>query len=132
MTEHEGMPDATTSHAGPEAAEVPAVASNDETPAPVAPEGAAPATAQGLAPVRHNAFKDLSSGGQMAATWFRQLGRALKTCRLYKRENPVCIQLRDLLYTELLQHLDTCGTWVFHITPVEIFLLDEAVVRPLQ
>jgi hypothetical protein len=132
MSDDRETDDAVTSSAAPEGVPAPPVEPTGEGGPVAASESTAPVTTQGLALVRHNAFKDLSPGGQMAAAWFRQLARALKTCRLYKRENPVCIQLRDLLYVELLENLETCGAWVFRTTPVEIFLLDEAVVRPPQ
>lgn len=76
------------------------------------------------------AFRDLSPAGQAAHLWFRQLARALKTCKLYRPDNPVVLQVRDQLYPPLLQGLGQFGAWRLRITPGEIWLLDEAVVRP--
>jgi len=82
--------------------------------------------------VKYPAFRDLTPAGQTAHLWFRQLARALKTCRLYRQDNPIVIQIRDQLLEPLLRGIENHGVWSFRITPSEIFLLDEAVVRPAQ
>ncbi|MEK7331668.1 MAG: hypothetical protein AAB113_12805, partial [Candidatus Eisenbacteria bacterium] len=84
------------------------------------------------AQIKHPSFRDLTPAGQTAHLWFRQLARALKTCRLYKADNPVVLQVRDQLLEPLTQAIENYGAWRFRITPSEIFLLDEAVVRPAQ
>jgi hypothetical protein len=82
--------------------------------------------------VKYPAFRDLTPAGQTAHLWFRQLARALKTCRLYRQDNPIVVQIRDQLLEPLLRGIESHGVWSFRITPSEIFLLDEAVVRPAQ
>jgi HEAT repeats len=82
--------------------------------------------------VKYPAFRDLTPAGQTAHLWFRQLARALKTCRLYRQDNPIVVQIRDQLLQPLLRGIESHGIWSFRITPSEIFLLDEAVVRPSQ
>jgi HEAT repeat protein len=66
---------------------------------------------------------------QVAAGFFIALGRALRTCRLYRPDNPIVLQLRESLHTMLNEALATHGAWQCRITPFEIFLIDEAVVR---
>ena len=82
--------------------------------------------------VKYPAFRDLTPAGQAAHLWFRQLARALKTCRLYRQDNPIVVQIRDQLLEPLLRGIESHGVWSFRITPSEIFLLDEPVVRPSQ
>ena len=82
--------------------------------------------------VKYPAFRDLTPAGQTAHLWFRQLARALKTCRLYRQDNPIVVQIREQLLQPLLRGIESHGVWSFRITPSEIFLLDEAVVRPAQ
>ena len=89
-------------------------------------------TAVGSGQIRHPSFRDLTPAGQAAHQWFRQLARALKTCRLYHPSNPVVGQVRAQLFEPLIQGIELYGAWSFRITPSEIFLLDEAVVRPTQ
>lgn len=79
---------------------------------------------------RHVTFREMTPAGQASHLWFRQLARALKTCRLYRPDNPVVHQVRSSLYEPLVQGLDGYGAWRFRITATEIWLLDEAVVRP--
>jgi HEAT repeat protein len=89
-------------------------------------------TAIGGGQIKHPSFRDLTPAGQAAHQWFRQIARALKTCRLYHPNNPVVGQVRSQLFEPLILGIETYGTWRFRITPSEIFLLDEAVVRPSQ
>jgi hypothetical protein len=74
-------------------------------------------------------LRDLTVPGQAAAGFFIALGRALRTSRLYSRDNPIVIQLRENLLNQLNETLGTHGAWQCRITPFEIFLVDEAVVR---
>ena len=82
--------------------------------------------------VRYPAFRDLTPAGQAAHLWFRQLARALRTCRLYRPDSAMVVQIRSQLLQPLLRGIESHGIWNFRITPSEIFLLDEAVVRPAQ
>jgi hypothetical protein len=72
----------------------------------------------------------MSPAGQQAHLWFRQLARALKTCRLYRPNNPVVLLVREQLHEPLVKGLEGYGAWRFRITAAEIWLLDEAVVHP--
>jgi hypothetical protein len=82
--------------------------------------------------VKYPAFRDLTPAGQTAHLWFRQLARALRTCRLYRPDSPMVAQIREQLLQPLLRGIENHGVWSFRITPSEIFLLDEPVVRPAQ
>jgi HEAT repeat protein len=82
--------------------------------------------------IKYPAFRDLTPAGQAAHLWFRQLARALRTCRLYRTDSPMVVQIRDQLLQPLIRGIESHGVWSFRITPSEIFLLDEAVVRPAQ
>ncbi|MGH7730699.1 MAG: HEAT repeat domain-containing protein [Candidatus Eiseniibacteriota bacterium] len=86
----------------------------------------------GSAQIKYPAFRDLTPAGQAAHLWFRQLARALRTCRLYRSDSPMVVQIRAQLLQPVLRGIEKHGTWTFRITPNEIFLLDEAVVRPAQ
>lgn len=86
----------------------------------------------GNVPAKHPSFRDLSLPGQAAHLWFRQLARSLRTCRLYRQDNPVVLRIREQLFEPLIKAIELYGAWRFRITSSEIFLLDEAVVRPLQ
>jgi HEAT repeat protein len=86
----------------------------------------------GSGQIKYPAFRDLTPAGQTAHLWFRQLARALRTCRLYRSDSAIVAQIRDQLLQPLLRGIEQHGVWSFRITPTEIFLLDEAVVRPAQ
>ena len=79
---------------------------------------------------RRRDLKDLSPQGQAAAEWLRMLAQALKTSRLYLPGNPIVAKVRVQLAEELIKHLDYFGAWQFSFTSNEIFLGQEAVVRP--
>src|SRR5512145_3017932 len=89
-------------------------------------------TTIGSGQIKYPAFRDLTPAGQAAHLWFRQLARAIRTCRLYRADSPMVVQIRDQLLQPLLRGIESHGVWSFRITPSEIFLLDEAVVRPAQ
>jgi hypothetical protein len=89
-------------------------------------------TGSGSAQIKLPSFRDLTPAGQAAHLWFRQLARALRTCRLYKPDYPIVLQARERLFEPLTQAIASYGAWRFRITPSEIYLLDEAVVRPAQ
>jgi hypothetical protein len=83
-------------------------------------------------PVSHTpTAKDLSPPAQAAASWIRQLARALKTARLYRTENPIVVQLRGQVADALLEHLKTFGSWRLRFTSNEIHLENEVLVRPV-
>lgn len=82
------------------------------------------------AQLKYPALRDLSPGAQAAAAWFRALARALKTCRLYEGDNPIVLQIRQQLHEQLNASLESHGAWRLKITPIEIWLVDEPIVRP--
>jgi len=82
------------------------------------------------AQLKYPALRDLSPGAQAAAAWFRSLARALKTCRLYRRDNSVVIQIRQQLHQLLNTCLEAHGAWRLRVTPIELWLVDEPIVRP--
>lgn len=73
---------------------------------------------------------DQGSPAQAAAEWFRLLARAYKIRRLYRPDNPILAQMRDQLHQSLAAQLRRSGSWSLQVTPSEILLGDEAVVRP--
>lgn len=86
-------------------------------------------TVPGISPSRMAALRELTVPAQTAATFFMTFGRALRTCRLYRPDNPIVVSVRDELYATLNEALAAFGAWRFRITPYEIWLVDEAVVR---
>ncbi len=89
-------------------------------------------TSIGSGQIKYPAFRDLTPAGQTAHLWFRQLARALRTCRIYRPDSPMVAQIREQLLQPLLRGIENYGVWSFRITPSEIFMFDEAVVRPAQ
>lgn len=73
--------------------------------------------------------RDSSSGAKACAAWFRQLGRALKICRLYTNENPVAAQARSAAIDVLLRLVAEHGGWVLSFSPSEIAVGEEVVVH---
>jgi len=73
--------------------------------------------------------RDLSPQAQACALWLRHAARAVKSARLYKRDNPVVEQLREQLWEQLSKHLKEHGGWRLRITSSELKLNDEVVVR---
>ena len=72
--------------------------------------------------------RDLSPAAKTCAGWFRQLARALKTCRLYRSGNPLVDSVRESAVELLLQLVRTHGGWQLRFRPDEIMLGDERVV----
>jgi hypothetical protein len=72
----------------------------------------------------------LSPGAQNAARWFQQLARGTRVCRLYPRDNPTSIRIREQLLEQLNEATEAHGAWRLRITPSEIWLVDEPVVHP--
>src|SRR5262249_17194675 len=72
--------------------------------------------------------RETSPSGKACASWFRQLARALRTCRLYRPENPLVQNVRENTVDALLQHLRANGDWQLRFTPDEIRLGDERIV----
>ncbi len=71
---------------------------------------------------------ELSAAARSCASWFRQLARALKTCRLYRTENPLVQNVREGTVVSLLEQVRAHGDWSLRFTPTEILLGQERVV----
>jgi len=80
----------------------------------------------------HPGKRELTPSAQTAAAFFRALARTLKVARLYQHDNPVVDQGRKGLLAQLNDALLHHGPWRFRITPYEIWLDDQAVVRPMD
>ena len=55
-----------------------------------------------------------------AYAWVNQLGRTLKTCRLYDANNPTVVRFRDELGVALTRLLDQHGAVTFHFTAEDV------------
>jgi hypothetical protein len=66
----------------------------------------------------------------LAADWLRDLLRAVKMARMYRADNPLVVEARERVSATLAAHLDRFGEWTFRITPTEILLGEQPVVRP--
>jgi len=73
-------------------------------------------------------LREQSAAARACSAWFRQMARALKTCRLYRTENPLVQNVRDGAVEALLQQLRLHGDWHLRFSPTEIFLGQERVV----
>ncbi len=83
-------------------------------------------------PIASAAAAGPSTGAKACASWFRQLGRALKICRLYTTDNPVAAQARGAAIDALLRHLAEHGGWVLRFSPSEIAVGEEIVVSAAE
>jgi HEAT repeat protein len=70
----------------------------------------------------------MSAAAKSCGAWFRQLARALKTCRLYRIENPLVQNVRESAVESLLQAMRGHDDWTLRFTPTEILLGQERVV----
>ena len=73
--------------------------------------------------------RELSPEAQAAASWFRQLARALRVARLYRADNPMVLNAQDLAAAALTELLAAQGGWQLRFSSSEIFLGDEPIVR---
>jgi len=78
------------------------------------------------------AARELSPEAQTAAGWFRQLGRALRTFRLYRGDNPVVLEAQEQVAASLTELLAGGESWQLRFSANEIYLDDEPVVRMTQ
>jgi len=65
------------------------------------------------------------------AAWVNQLGRTLKTCRLYDGNNPTVIRFREELFGALTRLLDAHGDVTLKFTSEDV-LFDEASLYPAR
>src|SRR5262249_42581804 len=63
--------------------------------------------------------------------WVNQLGRTLKTCRLYDANNPTVVRFREELAVALGRLLDLHGALTLRFTSDDV-LLDEASLYPAR
>ncbi|MFI5372903.1 MAG: hypothetical protein ACHQ52_15215, partial [Candidatus Eisenbacteria bacterium] len=59
--------------------------------------------------------------------WVNQLGRTLKTCRLYDASNPTVARFRDELSRALVRLLDQHGTFTLTFTASDVLLGEESL-----
>jgi hypothetical protein len=76
------------------------------------------------------AIRDLSPMAFAIMGWLRSVARALRAFRLYRGDNPVVLEQRTKLITSLQEIAKSHGMIDLRITPSEIYLVDEAVVKP--
>ncbi len=79
---------------------------------------------------RQIALRDLSPMAILVLGWLRALARALKMFRLYKSDNPAVRGQRARLIAQALEILKNNGAIDLRISPSEIFLIDEVLIRP--
>jgi len=79
---------------------------------------------------RQIALRDLSPMAILVLGWLRALARALKMFRLYKSDNPAVRGQRAQLIAQALEILKNSGAIDLRITPSEIYLADEVLIRP--
>ncbi len=72
--------------------------------------------------------RDPSPAAKVCAGWFRQLGRALKTCRLHKTDNPLVRGVRESVVDSLLQLVRAHNGWHLRFVPDEILLGQERII----
>jgi hypothetical protein len=75
------------------------------------------------------ASRELTPAAMACARWFRTFARAAKTARLYGRDNDLVVQNRDSAWDQLTEQLKDTGGWYLQVTPTEILLEDEVVVK---
>ena len=79
---------------------------------------------------RQIALRDLSPMAISVLGWLRALARGLRMFRLYKSDNPAVRGQRAQLIAQALEILKNHGAIDLRISPSEIFLLDELLIRP--
>lgn len=62
--------------------------------------------------------------------WFRQLDRYVRMVRTFGVSAPNCLASRERVLEDFMTMLGYHAPFVLHCTPLEIWLRDEAVVRP--
>lgn len=64
------------------------------------------------------------------AEWFRQLDRYVRMVRTFGPTAPNCQSARERVLEDFMEILGYHAPFVLHCTPLEVWLRDEAVVRP--
>lgn len=68
---------------------------------------------------------------RLVGAWVNQLGRTLKTCRLYDGNNPTVIRFRDELYASLGRLLEEHGAFTLKFSPEDV-LFEEQSLYPAR
>src|SRR5688572_3560081 len=75
--------------------------------------------------------RELEAATKAVAGWINQLGRTLKTCRLYDGNNPTVIRFRDELAAALSRMLEEHGPVSLKFTTEDV-LFEEASLYPAR
>lgn len=81
--------------------------------------------------VQEAGTRELDATAKAAAAWVNQLGRTLKTCRLYDGNNPTVIRFREELGAALARLLDEHGALTLRFTAADV-LCDEHSLYPAR
>jgi hypothetical protein len=73
---------------------------------------------------------DSSPGARLLTEWFRQLDRYVRVARTFGRAASNSRSARERALEDLMQIVATHAPFVLQCTPLEVWLRDEAVVRP--
>lgn len=73
---------------------------------------------------------DGSPAARNLAEWFRQLDRYVRMARTFGLSAPNCLSARERVLEDFMEILGYHAPFVLHCTPLEVWLRDEAVVRP--
>jgi len=73
---------------------------------------------------------DGSPAARNLAEWFRQLDRFVRMARTFGAAAPNCVSAREHVLEDFMEILGFHAPFVLHCTPLEVWLRDEAVVRP--
>jgi hypothetical protein len=68
---------------------------------------------------------------KVVAAWVNQLGRTLKTCRLYDGNNPTVIRFREELHASLVRLLEEHGDFTLKFSPEDV-LFEEHSLYPAR
>jgi len=77
------------------------------------------------------ASRDPDGIARVVAAWVNQLGRTLKTCRLYDGNNPTVIRFREELHAALVRLLDEHGDFTLKFSPEDV-LFEEHSLYPAK
>jgi hypothetical protein len=77
------------------------------------------------------AARDPDGIARVVAAWVNQLGRTLKTCRLYDGNNPTVIRFREELHASLVRLLDEHGDFTLKFSPEDV-LFEEQSLYPAR
>ena len=75
--------------------------------------------------------RELNAASKAVTAWVNQLGRTLKTCRLYDGNNPTVIRFREELFGALTRLLDEHGAFTLKFTAEDV-LFEESSLYPAR